>query len=43
MKTKDPEFLKFFDKGIKDVKIKKPKEMQEILKVTIASIKRILQ
>lgn len=43
MTTKDPEFLKFFNKGTKDIKLKKPKEMQEILKVTINSIKRILQ
>ena len=43
MKVKDPEFLKFFDKGTKDVKIKKPKQMQEILKITIEKIKKILQ
>ena len=43
MKTKDPEFLKFFNKGTKDIKIKKPKEMLEILTATITSIKRILQ
>jgi len=43
MIVKDPLFLKFFNKGAKDVKIKSPKEMQEILKVTIVKIKRILQ
>ena len=43
MKIKDPEFLKFFKKGTKDIKIKKPKEMEEVLKVTINSIKRILK
>ena len=43
MKVRDPEFLKFFTKGTKDVKLKKPKEMQEILKVTIEKIKQILQ
>ena len=43
MKIKDPEFLKFFKKGTKDIKIKKPKEMEEILKVTTNSIKRILK
>lgn len=43
MKIKDAEFLKFFNKGTKDVKLKKPKEMQEILKVTIEKIKKILR
>ena len=43
MKVKDPLFLKFFNKGVKDVKIKKPKMMQEILKITSEKIKRILK
>ena len=43
MKVRDPVFLKFFNKGTKDVKLKKPKEMQEILKGTIDKIKRILR
>ena len=43
MKIKDPVFLSFFNKGTKDVKLKKPKEMQEILKLTIEKIKRILR
>lgn len=34
MKLRDPAFLKFFVRGTKDVKLKKPKEMQEILKIT---------
>lgn len=43
MKVKDPQFLKFFNKGIKDIKLKKPKDMQEILKVTTEKIKTILK
>lgn len=39
MKVRDPMFLKFFEKGTKDVKIKKPKDMQEILKITFDKIK----
>lgn len=43
MIVRDPLFLNFFNKGTKDVKIKSPMEMQEILKITIVKIKRILQ
>ena len=42
MKTKDPEFLKFFGKKRKEIKLKKPKELQAVLSITIDKIKRIL-
>ena len=43
MKVKDPDYLKFFDKGTKDVKIKSPKDLKEILKITTDKIMLNLQ
>ena len=43
MKVRDPKFLKFFVKGIKDIKLKQPKEMQEILKITNEKITAICE
>ena len=43
MKVRDPKFLKFFVKGTKDIKLKQPKEMQEILKITNEKITAICE
>ena len=42
MKTNDPEFLKFFGKKLKEIKLKKPKELQAVLQITQDKVKRIL-
>ena len=42
MKTSDPEFLKFFGQKLKEIKLKKPKELQAVLQIAQDKIKQIL-
>ena len=42
MKTTDPDFLKLFGNKLKEIKLKKPKELQQVLLIAQEKIKSIL-
>lgn len=42
MKTSDPDFLKLFGTKVKEIKLKKPKELQAVLLIAQEKIKTML-
>ena len=42
MKTSDPDFLKLFGSKNKEIKLKKPKELQQVLLIAQEKIKTML-
>ena len=42
MKTSDPDFLKLFGTKVKEIKLKKPKELQQVLLIAQEKIKTML-